>query len=53
MALLQLINTYLSFVQVQMKETSDEQKATEERVYQDRQYQVPTFTYKLGLGYVI
>ena len=26
--------------QVQMKETSDEQKATEERVFQDRQYQI-------------
>jgi hypothetical protein len=25
-----------------MKETTDEQKATEERVFQDRQYQVAT-----------
>jgi cullin-4 len=26
--------------QVQLKETNEEQKATEERVFQDRQYQV-------------
>ena len=26
--------------QVQMKETNEEQKATEERVFQDRQYQI-------------
>ena len=26
--------------QIQMKETNEEQKATEERVYQDRQYQI-------------
>ena len=26
--------------QIQLKETNDEQKATEERVFQDRQYQI-------------
>ena len=30
----------LSFLQIQLKETNDEQKATEERVFQDRQYQI-------------
>ena len=29
-----------SFFQIQLKETNDEQKATEERVFQDRQYQI-------------
>ena len=28
------------FIQIQLKETNDEQKATEERVFQDRQYQI-------------
>ena len=28
------------FPQVQLKETNEEQKATEERVFQDRQYQI-------------
>ena len=28
------------FFQIQLKETNDEQKATEERVFQDRQYQI-------------
>ena len=27
-------------LQIQLKETNDEQKATEERVFQDRQYQI-------------
>ena len=32
---------FISFyVQIQLKETNDEQKATEERVFQDRQYQI-------------
>ena len=30
----------LPFFQIQLKETNDEQKATEERVFQDRQYQI-------------
>ena len=30
----------LSSFQIQLKETNDEQKATEERVFQDRQYQI-------------
>ena len=30
----------LPSVQIQLKETNDEQKATEERVFQDRQYQI-------------
>ena len=32
--------TTLSSFQIQLKETNDEQKATEERVFQDRQYQI-------------
>ncbi|CAB4064655.1 CUL4 [Lepeophtheirus salmonis] len=31
---------HIKINQVQMKETNDEQKATEERVFQDRQYQI-------------
>jgi len=31
---------FIKINQVQLKETSEEQKATEERVYQDRQYQI-------------
>jgi cullin-4 len=31
---------FIKINQVQLKETSDEQKATEERVFQDRQYQI-------------
>ena len=30
----------LFILQIQLKETNDEQKATEERVFQDRQYQI-------------
>ena len=35
-------NLYLIslYIQIQLKETNDEQKATEERVFQDRQYQI-------------
>ena len=31
---------FIKINQVQMKETTEEQKATEERVFQDRQYQI-------------
>jgi hypothetical protein len=31
---------HIKINQVQLKETTEEQKATEERVFQDRQYQV-------------
>ena len=31
---------FLFLPQIQLKETNDEQKATEERVFQDRQYQI-------------
>ena len=30
----------IGLLQIQLKETNDEQKATEERVFQDRQYQI-------------
>uniref|UniRef100_A0A1B6INR6 Cullin neddylation domain-containing protein n=1 Tax=Homalodisca liturata TaxID=320908 RepID=A0A1B6INR6_9HEMI len=32
--------SFIKINQIQMKETTEEQKATEERVFQDRQYQI-------------
>ena len=34
--------------QIQLKETNDEQKATEERVFQDRQYQIDAAIVRYG-----